>query len=435
MGFLFLVVRSRLPPASSRLSYSHTATHIQLAHTRTTCSHRTCSHVTCSHTICSHTHALTHTHNLLTHNLLTHTQLTHRQLAHTQLSNKHNLLTHTHTTACSYTALTHKLYPHTHNLLTHTQLTHTQLLNTTQYSHTHTTCSHRTLIHTTLTHTQPTLSLTHTLTTSTQNHTQHAHTQLARLGPVVAAALCVALATSAFTLRRRRWRLAISMCILRGKRGTRPSLPRSRRGTQRRWAGSGGALGSQLTPWTPRLFVWQAWHLATSTCDIDRALLCGRHCTYGAGLALVVRLGRVVAAADCVAGVALGDSDRRFAWQAWRLATSTCILRGRRGAYGTGWLWWRAWVRWSPRRFSWQALFMAWGMFCVRPHKNPYTRTTHVNKYRHTNKSFTHQSFIHTFHPLMSLFLPTFPIPSSPLFSVIYWKKLTCGVLRPLNFG
>ena len=31
------------------------------------------------------------------------------------------------------------------------------------------------------------------------------------------------------------------------------------------WAGSGGALGSQLTPWTPRLFAWQAWHLVTWT--------------------------------------------------------------------------------------------------------------------------------------------------------------------------
>ena len=31
------------------------------------------------------------------------------------------------------------------------------------------------------------------------------------------------------------------------------------------WAGSGGALGSQLTPWTPRLLAWQAWHLVTWT--------------------------------------------------------------------------------------------------------------------------------------------------------------------------
>ena len=27
------------------------------------------------------------------------------------------------------------------------------------------------------------------------------------------------------------------------------------------WAGSGGALGSQVSPWAPRLFAWQAWEL------------------------------------------------------------------------------------------------------------------------------------------------------------------------------
>ena len=47
------------------------------------------------------------------------------------------------------------------------------------------------------------------------------------------------------------------------------------------------------------------------------------------------------AAALCVAGVALGDIHLRFTWQARHLATSTFVLRGRRGTYGTGW---RAWV-------------------------------------------------------------------------------------------
>ena len=37
----------------------------------------------------------------------------------------------------------------------------------------------------------------------------------------------------------------------------------------------------------------------------------------------------------CVAGVALGDICRRFTWQAWHSATSTFVLRGRRGTYGT----------------------------------------------------------------------------------------------------
>ena len=45
----------------------------------------------------------------------------------------------------------------------------------------------------------------------------------------------------------------------------------------------------------------------------------------------------MVAAALCVAGAALGDIHLRFAWQAWRLATSTVTLRGRRGAYGFAW--------------------------------------------------------------------------------------------------
>ena len=31
------------------------------------------------------------------------------------------------------------------------------------------------------------------------------------------------------------------------------------------WAGSGGALGPDWSPVTPRHFAWQAWHLATST--------------------------------------------------------------------------------------------------------------------------------------------------------------------------
>ena len=45
--------------------------------------------------------------------------------------------------------------------------------------------------------------------------------------------------------------------------------------------------------------------------------------------------GAVVGGAVCVAGVALEDIDLHFVWQAWPLATSTCILSGRRGTYGT----------------------------------------------------------------------------------------------------
>ena len=42
------------------------------------------------------------------------------------------------------------------------------------------------------------------------------------------------------------------------------------------------------------------------------------------------------AAALCVAGVALGDIHLHFTLQAWQLATSPFVLRGKRGAFGTG---------------------------------------------------------------------------------------------------
>ena len=70
-----------------------------------------------------------------------------------------------------------------------------------------------------------------------------------------------------------------------------------------------------------------------------------------AGVALMAlggALGPVLVARDavalCVAGVALGDIHLRFTWQAWHHLTPTLVLRGGRGAHGTGW---RAWARFS----------------------------------------------------------------------------------------
>ena len=162
------------------------------------------------------------------------------------------------------------------------------------------------------------------------------------------------------------------------------------------WAGSGDALGSRLPPLSPRPFAWQARHLVTSTfvlrhrpslCVAGVALMAlgwlwwrawfpfaavvaaavcvqvwhlvtsafvlrGERGAWWhqtslcvAGVALMALgwlwwrawgpFAAVVAAAVCVAGVALGDIDLRFAGQAWHLVTSTVTLRGRRGTYGT----------------------------------------------------------------------------------------------------
>ena len=206
----------------------------------------------------------------------------------------------------AHNLLTHNLS--THNLSTHNLLT--QLVHTTPP---HTTSPHNFSIHPQLVHT----TCTHTHNFSTHNLLTH-HL------------LTHNLSTHNFAWQARH--LATCTCILRGRRGT---------------YGTGLALVARLVPsWRvdaaavcvagvalgdiERHFAWQAWHLATCMC-----ILRGRRGTYGTGLALVA--GLVPSwRPGCRRCVVLGDIDRHFAWQAWRLATSSVALRGRRGTYGTG---------------------------------------------------------------------------------------------------
>ena len=95
-------------------------------------------------------------------------------------------------------------------------------------------------------------------------------------------------------------------------------------------------------------FAWQAWHLwhwAGSDSALGAVLVAGD------------------AAALCVAGVALGDIHLRFAWQAWHLATTTFVLRVRRGTCGAGLVLVARlgpfWSPLTPRHFAWQAWCLA----------------------------------------------------------------------------
>jgi len=92
-------------------------------------------------------------------------------------------------------------------------------------------------------------------------------------------------------------------------------------------------------------FEWQAWRHRRALCVAGVPLTALGWLWWRAWFPVDA----VVAAAVGVAGLALGDMDVHFAWRAWHLATSICILRGRRGTYGTGlalvamgWLLWRA---------------------------------------------------------------------------------------------
>ena len=92
----------------------------------------------------------------------------------------------------------------------------------------------------------------------------------------------------------------------------------------------GGALGPDLSPVTPALCV-----AGVALGDIHLRftwqawLLRGRRGAHGTGWRAWSGFVACDAAALCVAGVALGDIHLRFTWQAWHKLTSTVVLRGR----------------------------------------------------------------------------------------------------------
>eukprot|EP00435_Cladocopium_sp_Y103_P044848 s3817_g12.t1 len=82
-------------------------------------------------------------------------------------------------------------------------------------------------------------------------------------------------------------------------------------------------------------FVWQAWHLRHWAGSGDALGL--RWARFGAAPLLRARRGTWRHLPSfCVAGVALGDMDLHFVWQAWHSVTWTFTLCGRRGTCGTG---------------------------------------------------------------------------------------------------
>ena len=122
--------------------------------------------------------------------------------------------------------------------------------------------------------------------------------------------------------------------------------------------GLGWVWSRAWAPWRRGTFPWQVWHVAASTFVSRGRRGTWRHLPsfHVAGVALGDidlrfawqawqlwdwagsgrALGRRGAVALCVAGVALGAIYLRFIWQAWYLATSTFVSHGRRGTNGTG---------------------------------------------------------------------------------------------------
>ena len=151
----------------------------------------------------------------------------------------------------------------------------------------------------------------------------------------------------------------------------------------------------------------------------------------------------------CVAGVAIGDIHLRFAWQVWRLVTSTFSIHSlcveSVALMALGWLWWRAWaplVAVTPRHFAWQA----WHLHRLVA-RYPTQSFTHIIV---SHTSFTHTTLSHTtvhiqffnFSILHQLLCLSFLARPATTIVSAYWKKLTYGVIRSFivffpssNFG
>ena len=235
-----------------------------------------------------------HIHNFVTHNFVTHNFVTYNFVTY-------NLVTYT---TLSHTTLSHTTLSHTtlsHTTLSHTQLCHTQLC--------HLQPCHTQLCHIQLCHIQ----LCHNFVTT-------CHTQLCHIHIVTYNFVTYNLVTHNFvtyTLSHTHWRgtwrhppsfrVADVLLMGLGWPWWRAWAP-WRRGT---FCVAGVALGDICLR-----FTWQAWHLATSN-----FVLRGRRGTYGAGLALVARLGAVTPRLFYVADAALGDIYLRFAWQCTLLSS------------------------------------------------------------------------------------------------------------------
>ena len=407
----------------TQLAHTHNLhTHTQLTHTHTTCHHTTCSHITCTHT-----HTTCSPHNLFTH---THTSCSHTTCHHTTYSHTHNLSRHRSSLCVAFIVLGWLRWRAWVGFgavvaaavcfagLAGVVLGDIDVHSAWQAWHlSYWAGSGGALV----------LGLAPWSPPPFAWQAWHLATSIATLRGRCGTwrhgrAFCVAgvelivlgwlrwcawvgfgagsppplawqpwhLVTSSFTLRVLVWLLWRLGWVWR--RGRRHRL-RGRRGTWRHrsslcvagvvlgdinmhsawqawhlsyWAGSGGALGLGLAPWSPPPFAWQAWHLATSiatlrgrcgTCDMDvHSAWQAWHlsCWAGCGGARVWRRGRRRRLRGRRGR--RGDMDMHSAWQAWHLS----YWAGSGGALGLGF------ALWSLPPLAWKAWHLVTSSFILR---------------------------------------------------------------------
>ena len=350
-------------------SLSHTIFHTQLCHAPSFDTPSFTHHL--SHTIIVTYH---HSHTTLSHTIfvtyhLSHTTLS-RTIFHTHLchipSFTYNFLTHhlshtiCHIPSLSHTTI-HRQLCHTPSLshtIFHTQLCHAPSFDTPSFTHhlSHTICHIPSLSHT-IFHTQlcRTPSLSHTIF-----HTQcHApsYTLRGRRGtishPLWFHVAGVAQSHIHLRFAWQAWHNLTSTLVLRGRRGTHGTGWRAWAGFGRPWRrgtlrGRRGTISHPLWFHVAGVaqshihlrFAWQAWRSWHWVARLGWfwSPVTPRHFAWQRGTISHPLWFRV-------AGLTQSHIHFCFAWQAWHNLTSTFVLRGRRGTYGTGWRAWAGFVR------------------------------------------------------------------------------------------
>ena len=266
------------------------------------------------------THSLSHnfvTHHRLCHHTpsFTHNFVTHH-LSHTTLS--HTLF---HTQLCHTPSFTHNFVIHSlsHTTTQHTQLCHTPSFDTTIFhtqlchtlSFTHNYSAHTTMSHTIFRHN----NLSHTTLSYTLFHTQLLSTHnyvthhLSTQQSFTHNFVIHSLSHTTTQHTQLCHTPSFDTTIFHTQLCHTPSIFHTWRHLPSSCL-AGVALGD-----IDFRFAWQAWHIMVW------------HWA-GSGGALGAPWSRGDAAALCVAGVALGDIDVSFAWQAWDLVTSTIVVPG-----------------------------------------------------------------------------------------------------------
>ena len=182
--------------------------------------------------------------------------------------------------------------------------------------------------------------------------------------------------------------------------------------------------------WSPRLFAWQAWRLATSTFTLRGrcGTWCGRRGTYGTGLALVAFVTHNSFTHTTLSHISCTHNfvTHFFHTQLCHTFLSHTTLSHTHNSFTHNFV---THTTLSHTQLCHTQLFHT--QFC---HIHfVHTQHFYIHQFTRTHTTLPHTALLPNPACTISLIFPVFPISFSHLLGD-YWKKLTCEDNRSFNF-